>query len=92
MNKSKSSKFSKFDRDLFYRHLKDGMIRTCVTLLRAQGDFKTEEYCKMYLSLCSMIIRLQQNVGSLNSQVYLDFIQLREPLVSAFSKGGVDNE
>lgn len=83
-------KYEVLDSKIFHQHCKDGMIYTCINMLKRVNPF-TPVYAKAYYNLCAMIIRLQQNVGPIANHVYLEFLTLNRPLFD-FMKGGVHNE
>lgn len=83
-------KYIKLDNKQFNEHLKDGMVKTCVMMLRQVCPY-TLEYATAYTRLYWQIVRLQQNVGPLANDVYLELLTLNHPMYYD-PKGGVQNE
>ncbi len=69
-------------------HIKDGLLKTAATLLRAQE--RDARYTECYCLLYQMALRLAQSVGPLEYWTYLEILQLSLPHINL--KGGVKNE
>ena len=68
-------------------HIKDGMIKDAVHILRRIGC-DSPFYARLYIYLLQMAVKLQNNCGPLSQDVYIDMFMLNFPAAKD-TKGGV---